>query len=51
MHRLRAMVFTGIDPVLLGTGFGIAVVSGVVAGLFSSLRAARLVPVEAIRTI
>lgn len=40
--------FVTIDPILLSIGFGIALVSGVVAGLFSSLRAARLVPVEAI---
>ncbi|PVX26670.1 MAG: hypothetical protein CW716_05535 [Candidatus Bathyarchaeum sp.] len=45
-----ALNFVAVDPLLLGIGFGIAIVSGVVAGLFSSLRAARLSPVEAIRT-
>lgn len=39
-----------IDPLLLAAGFAIAVASAVAAGLFSSLRAARFVPVEAIRT-
>ncbi len=44
-----ATSFVTIDPMLLFVGFGIALVSGIVAGLFSSLRASRLVPVEAIR--
>jgi putative ABC transport system permease protein len=45
-----ALNFVAVDPVLIGLGFGTAIVSAVTAGLFSSLRAARLVPVEAIRT-
>lgn len=44
-----ALKFVSVDPALLAVGLGIALVSGVVAGLFSSLRAARLSPVEAIR--
>lgn len=44
-----ATSFVTIDPMILFVGFGIALVSGIVAGLFSSLRASRLVPVEAIR--
>ncbi len=46
-----ALNFITIDPILLGLGFGIAILSAVIAGFFSSLRAARLVPVEALRTI
>ena len=46
-----ALKFVTVDPLLLSAGFGIALVSGVAAGLFSSYRAARLVPVEAIRTV
>ena len=45
-----ALNLVAIDPLLLVVGFGIALASAVAAGLFSSLRAARLVPVEAIRT-
>lgn len=46
-----ALKFISVDPVLLSVGFGIALASGIVAGLFASLRAARLVPVKAIRTL
>lgn len=46
-----ALSFVTVDPTLLTIGFGIALVSGIAAGLFSSLRAARLVPVESIRTL
>jgi ABC-type lipoprotein release transport system permease subunit len=46
-----ALKFVTIDPLLLAVGLGIAVGSGFVAGLFSSLRAARLAPVEAIRKV
>ena len=46
-----ALNFVTIDPILLSIGFTLALVSAIFAGLFSSLRAARLVPVEAIRTI
>ena len=46
-----ALKFVTVDPLLLSAGFGIALVSGIAAGLFSSLRAARLVPAEAIRTV
>jgi len=45
-----ALKFVSVDPVLLAVGFGIALASGVAAGLLSSLRATRLVPVKAIRT-
>jgi len=44
-----ALKFVAVDPVLLGVGFGTAVISGVAVGLFASFRAARLVPAEAIR--
>jgi putative ABC transport system permease protein len=44
-----ALKFVSVDPVLLAVGFGIALASGVAAGLLSSLRATRLVPVKAIR--
>ena len=46
-----ALRFITIDPMLLGLGFGISVLSGIVAGLIPSLRAARLVPAEALRTV
>ncbi|HSQ53476.1 MAG TPA: FtsX-like permease family protein, partial [Acidobacteriota bacterium] len=46
-----ALKFISVDPVLLGVGFIIALGSGVVAGLLASARAARLVPVKAIRTV
>lgn len=46
-----ALKFVTVDPALLTVGFGIALASGIGAGLFSSWRAARLVPVEAIRTV
>ena len=45
-----ALSLVPFDPVLITVGFVIAIVSAVVAGLFSSLRAARLIPAEAIRT-
>jgi ABC-type lipoprotein release transport system permease subunit len=45
-----ALNLVPIDPLLLVVGFTIALLSAVVAGLFSSWRAARLSPVEAIRT-
>jgi hypothetical protein len=40
-----------VDPIVLAVGFGIAVLSGVAAGLYPSWRAARLVPAEALRTV
>ena len=43
--------FPDVDPVVLAVGFGIAVLSGVAAGLYPSWRAARLVPAEALRTV
>jgi ABC-type lipoprotein release transport system permease subunit len=45
-----ALKFVSIDPILLGVGFAVATLSAVVAGLFASWRAARLAPVEALRT-
>jgi putative ABC transport system permease protein len=46
-----ALKFVTIDPTLLLLGFGIAVLSGTVTGLISSLRAANLVPAQALRTV
>ena len=46
-----ALKFVTIDPALLGIGFGVAILSAVVTGLFASLRAAKLVPVKALRTV
>ena len=46
-----ALEFVSIDPILLSLGFGIAILSAIITGLFSSLRAARLVPIEALRTV
>ena len=46
-----ALKFVTVNPVLLGVGFVIALGSGVIAGLLASVRAARLVPVKAIRTL
>ncbi len=46
-----ALKFVSVDPGLLGVGFVIALGSGVVAGLLASVRASRLVPVKAIRTL
>lgn len=40
-----------IDPFVLAVGFAIALISGVVAGLYPSWRAARLTPAEALRTV
>lgn len=40
-----------IDPFVLAAGFAIALISGVVAGLYPSWRAARLTPAEALRTV
>jgi putative ABC transport system permease protein len=45
----EAVNFVTVDPVLLVAGFTVALASAVFAGLFSSWRAARLVPVDAIR--
>jgi putative ABC transport system permease protein len=46
-----ALKYVTVDPALLAFGFGIAIISAIVAGLFSSLRATRLTPVEALRKI
>jgi cell division protein FtsX len=40
-----------VDPVVLAAGFGVALISGVVAGLYPSWRAARLTPADALRTV
>ncbi len=39
----------GVDPPLLGLGIGLSVVMGTLGGLYPAWRAARLVPMEAIR--
>jgi ABC-type antimicrobial peptide transport system permease subunit len=46
-----ALKFVSVDPMLLAAGFAIALTSGVVVGLLASWRAARLVPVKAIRAL
>jgi putative ABC transport system permease protein len=46
-----ALNLVTMDPLLFGVGFAVAILTGIVAGLFSSLRAARLTPVKAIKTI
>jgi putative ABC transport system permease protein len=40
-----------VDPFVLAAGFGVALISGVVAGLYPSWRAARLTPADALRTV
>jgi hypothetical protein len=40
-----------VDTVVLAVGFGVAVLSGVAAGLYPSWRAARLTPAEALRAV
>ena len=39
----------GVTPALLGLGIGLSVVMGTLGGLYPAWRAARLVPMEAIR--
>ena len=46
-----ALKFVTVDPLLLGLGFTVAIISGITAGLVAALRAARLAPVKAIKTI
>jgi ABC-type antimicrobial peptide transport system permease subunit len=40
-----------VDPIVLAVGFGVALLSGVAAGLYPSWRAARLTPADALRTV
>jgi putative ABC transport system permease protein len=40
-----------VDPMVLAVGFGVALISGVAAGLYPSWRAAKLTPAEALRTV
>jgi putative ABC transport system permease protein len=51
-HFLSTMSGTvTVDPVVLAAGFGVALISGVAAGLYPSWRAARLTPADALRTV
>jgi len=40
-----------VDPLVLAAGFGIALISGVAAGIYPSWRAARLTPADALRAV
>jgi putative ABC transport system permease protein len=40
-----------VDPIVLAAGFGVALISGIIAGLYPSWRAARLTPADALRTV
>jgi putative ABC transport system permease protein len=40
-----------VDPIVLVVGFGVALLSGIAAGLYPSWRAARLTPADALRTV
>ena len=42
-------VHLGVTPAMLGLGIGLSVVMGTLGGLYPAWRAARLVPMEAIR--
>ena len=43
--------FLAVDPLVLAVGFGIALISGVGAGIYPSWRAARLTPADALRVV
>ena len=40
-----------LDPTLLATAIGIALLGGVLAGVFGGLRAAKLSPASALRSV
>jgi putative ABC transport system permease protein len=46
-----ALQFVNVDPLLLIIGLIIAVLSGVAAGIYPALKAARLAPAEALRAL
>jgi len=47
----RALQFITVDPLLLGIALAIAVVSGVLAGIYPAWRSARMNPAEALRVL